>query len=71
MYTSKNLMVYNIYSSFNDISSNLYIVHLWKVVDGTLKKGSILRTILEIKNVAMEWPISRHDLGNIDFIMNH
>lgn len=54
MYTGKNLMVYNIYSSFNDISSNLYIVHLWKVVDGTLKKGSILRTILEIKNVAME-----------------
>lgn len=49
MYTSKNLMVYNIYSSFNGISSNLYIVHLWKVVDGTLKKGSILRTILENK----------------------
>lgn len=42
-------MVYNIYSSFNGISSNLYIVHLWKVVDGTLKKGSILRTILENK----------------------
>lgn len=50
---------------------NLCRDHLQQVIDGALKNSSILRPILENKEVAMKLPVHRHGLRNMDSIRNH